>query len=198
MCRVEIRREGGGSARGLWQQLPKEPHAVRIPCQLTLASSSLLLSTVTQNYIMFFFLLNWDLMLMVLCGTKTPRRFLPQDGHSLSMAQPLGQDTERRLACAVVLVSLRYQSLVQRVKQWSSSLPSPSSGEIVYWGDWQTIQKRNKYGKAAAGLIMEGGWVKYNNTQNKQTEAETHQREKWEVWRSGRQRHFDISVPEEQ
>lgn len=40
-------------------------------------------------------------MLMVLCGTKTLRRFLPQDGHSLSKAQPLRQDTERSLACAV-------------------------------------------------------------------------------------------------
>lgn len=75
----------------------------------------------------------------------------------LREAQPLRQDTERRLACAVVLVSLCYQSPVHRVTR-AILLPilffrgKPCIGKI-----WQKIQKRGKCGKIAAGLIMESG-----------------------------------------
>ena len=156
--------EGGKGLcdRGLWQQLPKElregclPRSVRILCQLTLASSTLSSFSLqqSQNYITIGFFLRSGAAGAV--WNKNAEAF-PAPRWPLSEAQPLRQDTERGLACVVVLVSLCSQSCVHRVKQGSSSLPSSSSGESCVLGRWAEDTKEKEMWEDS-GWPDHGGW----------------------------------------
>jgi len=103
---------------------------------------------------------------MMLCGTKTPRRFLPQDGHFLRRSCSGRTQREGWLLLSSLFPFTITQNCVQSVKQGSSSLPSSSSGASCFLGRLAEDAKEKE-------MWEDSGWPEQGGREGRNTITQT-------------------------